>query len=101
MKKAMHIVGEILAAICVLLAVAGCQTGPKPGEATITGGKAEAARFEDGGWAVRSLPDAPKPVEPKPAPTPDKWIIILHPLPEDAASPAEAQTVPAPVEEPK
>lgn len=59
----------------------GCQTSPRPGEATITGGTASAQRYENGGWSFRTLPTpAPEPFQ-KTGP----WVLILHPLPQDPA----------------
>lgn len=44
--------GGVLLAGVVLWFCAGCATSPKPGEATITGGKAEATRRDDDGWEI-------------------------------------------------
>ena len=78
-----------------VLAVAGCAPAARPGEVTITGGSANAARREDGGWTVRTLPP-PAPPEPKPDPRP--WVIILHPAPVDPK--AAPSPVPAPESKP-
>lgn len=74
MKKALHILllfGAApflvlaIALACVLFACSGCQSVPRPGEATITGGKASASRSEDDGWEIVIEKAAPKlqPVE--------------------------------------
>lgn len=59
----------------------GCASQPKPGEAATTGGTASAVRVEDGGWAVRSLP------EEKPQAPTEKWVLILQPMPEGLINP--------------
>ncbi len=42
----------------------GCAAGPKPGEATITGGKAQASRHEDDGWEIVIEKAAPLKLQP-------------------------------------
>lgn len=80
-----------------MLVLAGCQTGPRPGEVEVKGGKVEASRTDLGGWSFRTLE---KPA-PEPAPEPKRpWILILHPLPQEPEEFEEAVT-PAPVSEPE
>lgn len=62
----------------------GCQTSPRPGEATITGGTASAQRYENGGWSFRMLPTTTVPA-PAPVEKTGPWVLILHPLPQDPA----------------
>lgn len=79
-----------------VLAVVGCAPAARPGEVTITGGTASAARREDGGWTFRTLPPPVPSAKPEPAPRP--WVIILHPAPVDPK--AAPSPVPAPESKP-
>lgn len=68
-RNGMHcafVLSLLVFAVFSLNALTGCQTGPKPGEATITGGKAQASRSEDDGWEIvieKAAPPKPEPVE--------------------------------------
>lgn len=66
----------MLLGVFFVLVASGCASAARPGEATITGGSASAARVEDGGWVFRTQP-VPKETESKPGP----WVLILRPLP--------------------